>query len=317
MAPLPDRFKIARPTRAERRASPIAAMAYWDAEGWAGWLMDGARLSQSADRSERASAFAPLTRHPDLDGAKELFNELKASVPEEALMRMEDGLAQCIAGWTSDDGAGPIRFLIELAGHVEGSAPRAALKQMLLKPHNFRVLKDAGKLADAIASVLCKRATSGVIRELLPVLEPLLATSPSAAILVAAREASDDPDGFVGQLRQLSPGLFDRPADDRLWRFAANKLIERAGVDGAVKAVHDRHGPDAQRMYEALKIHRRHEAEKVMFRGLIDTRNIDEGVESFDDKMAQGAMGPILPVLAREMSFERDERSTDYRGTMH
>jgi len=316
MDPLPDRFKIARPTRAERRASPIAAMAYWDAEGWAGWLMDGARLSQSTDRGERASAFAPLTRHPDLDGPKELFNELKASVPAEALMRMEEGLAQCIAGWSSDDGAGPIRFLIELAGDVEGPAPRAAVKPMLLKPHNFRTLKDADKLADSIAFVLCKRASPRAIRDLLPLLAPLLATSPSAAILVAAREASDDPGIFAAQLRQLSPRLFDLPPEDRLWRFAVNKLIERAGVEGAVKAVDPSRGPDVPRLKRALEIHRPHEARTAMIRQWIDLSDVRKDMDRLDKQMEADALGDILPALATA-SFTHDERSTDQRRLLN
>jgi len=231
-------------------------MVYWDADGWASWLSDGARLARSADRGERASAFAPLTRHPDLDGPRELLNELKVSVPDATLMRMEDGLAQCIAGWSWDDGVGSARFLIELAGHVEGPTARMALKSMLLKPHNFAALKDSDKLADSIASVLSKRSTSATIRELLPQLEPLLAKSPSAAILVAARLAHDDPQSFVAQLHHLAPNVFAFAPEHPLWRFATNKLIELAGVAGAVKAAFANREIYAETLRKALAYHR-------------------------------------------------------------
>jgi hypothetical protein len=346
--PIPDWFRIARPTRAERRALPTAAMAYWDAEGWASWLIDGARQTHSTDRAERTAAYAPLTRHPDLDGPKELLNELKVAVPNAALLRMEDGLAQCIAGWSWDDGVEGICFLIELTGHVAGPGPRAALRSMLLKPHNFAALKGADKVADAIAFVLCKRAEPATIRNLMPLLEPLLATSPAAAILVAARQASDNPGGFVVQLRHLAPSMLELPVESRLWRFAVNKLIERAGVDGAVKAAHAKGDADAGQLKRALILHRLdlpvelpgratsyivrdrlqdtdHRMEEFETKPTKSTRAQRKYIPTIDDfsrsikrlgqKMDQGRIGSILSALDEEIPFERDVVSTNQRGT--
>jgi hypothetical protein len=346
--PVPEWFRIARPTRAERRALPIAAMAYWDVEGWGSWLIDGARQTHSTDRAERTSAFAPLTRHPDLDGPKELLNELKVAVPSAALLRMEDGLAQCIAGWSWEDGIEGICFLIELTGHVAGSGPRAALRSMLLKPHNFAALKGADKVADSIAFVLCGRAASATIRNLMPLLEPLLATSPAAAILVAARQASDNPEGFVVQLRYLARGMLELPAEARLWRFAVNKLIERAGVDGAVKAAHVQGNADAARLKEALILyrldfpaelpgraasyivrdwlldsdHRMQEFEakpsksaRPRLKDIIDVREVQRLMERMDETMIQDGLGSILPELSGDISFTQDEVSTNHPAT--
>lgn len=256
MRTLPAEARNPRPTRAERKALPVAAMVYWDADGWAAWLIDGARLAHSSDRGERGAAFAPLTRDPDLDGPRELASALKSALPVDAVIRMEEGLAHCLAAWSWEDGAATVAFLVELAGYAEAAAPRTAIEEMLAKPHYFAGLTDAADLAEAIAFVLCERFDSARIRRALPRIEPLLARSPDAAVVVAARLASRDPGSFAARLADLAPNLFDLPPEDGLWRFAVNKLIEQAEVEGAVTAAFADEGPNVGRLRRALQIHR-------------------------------------------------------------
>jgi hypothetical protein len=253
---LPEKFKRSRPTRSERLCMPTESMAYWAPEAWTGWLVDGVRTFNTGEREDRAIAFAPLTLDPDHGDATELFRELTSAAGSSALMRFEEGLTLALAAWSWEDGAISGAFFVQLAGLVEGPGPRSTLRSMLQKPINFGALSDASLLANAIAFVLSKRAHASSIRELKHLLEPLLATSLSAAVLVAAREAIDDPEDFVVWLERTSPNLFDLAPEHRDWRFVANKLIERAGVEKAIQAAYLNQTRNTIKLRNALELHR-------------------------------------------------------------
>ena len=235
---------------------PTESMGFWSPQAWNSWLVDGVRAFIAGDREERALAFAPIAIDPDTDGPPELFFHLRSVVDPIKLMNFEEGLSFAVSGWSWEDGGKSASFFVELAGLTEGAAPRRALQLMLQKPINVKMLSDADELANAIAFVLSKRAHPSMIRELKPLLTPLLQTSPSAAVLVVAREAVDNASLIVSELETVFPELFTQEPDQQDWRFVINKIIERAGVERSLEAAYINQRPNTLRFRRALELNR-------------------------------------------------------------
>jgi hypothetical protein len=289
-------------------------MEFWSRETWASWLIDGIRIFNQDKREDRVLAFAPLTLDPDVGEAADLFPQLKAAVSASTMSRFEEGLAMALSAWCGEDGASSASFLILLAGFVEGIGPRIAFKAMLQKPISFHLLPNAAMMADSIAFALSRRGDVGLIRELKPSLEPILSTSRTAAVLVAARESVEDVSDFVPFLANAASDLFKLPASDRDWRFVVNQLVERAGIEKAIEAAYFDRSRNTARLREALILHRisvSHTIERPGFRTVVDrfrNRTYEIPTSSFSKynpyvakALAGGRMDPDSPFAAKDL----------------
>lgn len=262
MRAIAEIYKVAQPTLLQRRYNPIEAMESWNRVGWARWLEYGIEYMHVEDGTRSMVVFAPLLIDPkECNGEEQpglshrLFDFLRASGRSDAAMlRMEDGLTDCIRGMTWGSQTNRICFLTVLAGYAATAAPREALAEFFQKPHDTRELKGREALADAIAFVL-SRHPGQFNTEIFVAgdLQPLLRSFQDPALRVAAAYAALEPDTYVPHLRLLAPEIFNPSVSPSSWRSAVNLLIEFAGAEKALCAA-EGSGDDAKTVRSALRV---------------------------------------------------------------
>jgi hypothetical protein len=222
----------------QRRLGALGELAHLDASAWRDWLRHGVAVwSLHSSGPELVGAFAPIVLDPREPGPPQIADTLRQlRLGREATRLFEEALAGEIAAWSFADGTDLACFLLELAawfgcGRIE-TAIRAMLSRQIACPP-----RDAERLADSLAFVLCRRTTPNVALSLGKRMRERELLSKPALVQLVAYVATEDASSLPQLLEQLLPEWRTSPSSAPWARMLADQLVDRLGTETVVRTL--------------------------------------------------------------------------------